>query len=418
MSDVLLLTKLVIARPDDSPVDEAFTSRVMQKVTSQNLAAKLPGKSPHRGRFGRLSFAKVLIIAILSLVLLGGGTFVAAEIISRLYPQPSVEIEKTTKSPSGRTAIFFNVNDCKIDSNQTAYYEIKRGSDLTTDDVQKILQAQCEMKAIGEAFGEGLMPLSSKLPMEQAGVYEVGETGHMMHSAATVASLNHNELTYVDEYDEQTTITLTEKTNYVVDGAAAAKSDIKAGDVITVVSNVKMKYTVTLKEGGSSAQGEAISSTPTHVVKLSLPAKYYRYDLFNQLTARDVCNANPQDICSHGASVDLYLKGTPDMALGDTVEAREISGTLISHNGASFQIKSSSGRIFTVTTPSDIITSFNRNQSAKYNNATVEIGDTIQIIYMADRNQPDDRNLNPEQLIHISLSLEMLNAKTDPIQKY
>ena len=97
-------------------------------------------------------------------------------------------------------------------------------------------------------------------------------------------------------------------------------------------------------------------------------------------------------------------------------EFREIQGIITEYNGKTIKIQSSSGRVFTLTTPRDVIATFNQNRSTQYNNIKVEKGDLLIVQYAIDKGYTS-LELGPVQLRSINLALNMIQ-KGDPVQKY
>ncbi len=93
-----------------------------------------------------------------------------------------------------------------------------------------------------------------------------------------------------------------------------------------------------------------------------------------------------------------------------------IQGTITELNGNTVKIQSSSGRIFILTTPYDIVADFNQNKSANYNGTRVAIGDMLQVRYIVDKDN-SGLSLDESQIISIQLALSIIQ-KGDPIQKY
>lgn len=409
-------TQLITAAPADSASDHDFTDKVMQNINTTNKATTHSPryKASPRGSFiARLSYMPkfaIFVLAVASLTLFGGTTYALYKI---LWTQPTITTQTPTTNQFGRTQVAVSVENCANQKTETAF-EIKSGSTLNPGEISKILQARCELEVIRDWVGEniphdnaGRMPTEGTSQLSTTMVYPV---------ASKVESISDTKLVLTGNQDMAAkTLTLSNDTQYIANNSLTMQDAIQPGDSVIYVQDIITEQ-VTKKDsaGHYNATGTPISRTITYVIKADLPFEYYNPSKQNQISQRKECVGNAQDSCIQTQLVDLYSPSAADVKSAG--EAQLIQGLLIGHTGNTIKIKSSSGRIFTLSTSSDVIEEFNNTKSANYNELKVGVGDLLQVNYITS-NDEAELTLDNAQIVSIQLALSMIN-KLDSVQKY
>lgn len=92
----------------------------------------------------------------------------------------------------------------------------------------------------------------------------------------------------------------------------------------------------------------------------------------------------------------------------------EIMGRLVSDTGTALQLKTTSGRIVSVSYPLDVVNDFNTNRSKGYG-FTINNGDAIYVSYFGAMHSGN--TITAAQIVQ-SLLLMSGNPKTGPMSKY
>ena len=371
-------------------------------------------------RLRHLPKLAIIALAVGGLIILGGTTYAAYKL---LWEQPSVTTQEPTTNQFGRTQVIASFESCANQSAATTF-EIKAGSTLDPSEIGKILQARCELEALREWAGTNKPPKGPNPDMQQTeGTYT--QTMRMTSPVASkVVSITPTSLALTgDQYNTpKDPLVLSDKTQYIVDNHASTIDQIHPDDSVLYVYDITYDF-VTKKTatGYNTSSTSAKAVAVTHLVKVDLPFEYYGPSKQNQIAQREACMGNPQDSCVQTAAVDLYENYPTDAILPDSngelpFDNREIQGIVIDHNDTVLKIQSSSGRVFTLSTPRDIASDFNLNRSAEYNNVTVEKGDMLMVRYAVDKTSTN-LELGPSEIRSVYLALNMIQ-KGDPIQKY
>lgn len=238
--------------------------------------------------------------------------------------------------------------------------------------------------------------------------------------ATHIKSRDDNSITFASQpnYGQpETTLAVLPNTRFIVDGHDASAKTIIADDpVVYITSNIShIVPNDNCNEQNCHASVQSTKATLVAVVKLSQPIRYYDQHAWSSLTEIIPCQGNPNDDCLTGnaAAIDLYQDfGNTD----PNAQMKEIQGFITAINGPSVTIKSSSGSLFTITTPTDIVTDFNTNRSAGYNNKTVKIGSGLSVRYMENPKQ-HSKAIPGTSTLSVQLQLEMV-SKGGPINAY
>jgi hypothetical protein len=417
---------LIAARPENYASNKAFTDRVMAKLRSPEIISdsirkmSVNKKETFFMKLRHLPKLAIVAIAVGILVILSGTTYAAYKL---LWEHPSVTVEQPTTNQFGRTQVMASFENCANQSAATAF-EIKTGSTLDPAEIGKILQARCELEAVREWSGTNKRPQGPDQKWLQSEGTHTQTMRMVSPVASEVVSINPASLALTgDQYNTpKDPLTLTNTTQYIINNHESTIDQIHPGDSVLYVYDVTYDF-VTKKTptGYSTSSTVAKDVVITHLIKVDLPFEYYGPTKQNQIAERSACMGNPQDSCVQTAAVDLYENYPTELILPDEngeppFDSREIQGIIIEHTGTTLKIQSSSGRIFTLTTPLDIVADFNVNRSAEYNNITVEKGDMLMVRYAVDKTSTS-LELGPSEIRSIQLELSMIQ-KGDPVRKY
>jgi hypothetical protein len=155
---------------------------------------------------------------------------------------------------------------------------------------------------------------------------------------------------------------------------------------------------------------------------MELPFEYYGPTKQNQLIERMPCIGNPEDSCLDGGGVNLYEKldvhseRYSNKELMEQFQIRRLQAAIQTYNGKLLTVKTSSGRIFTLSLPSDVIATYNTEHSATYNNTKIGVGDMLDITYI-ELGSERKTTLDATDIQDINYVTDFM-YKSDPIKKY
>lgn len=425
MKQLKFEAQLIAARPDNYATNKDFTDQVMAKIHSPEIISSyvrkmdVNKKETFFMKLRHLPKLAIIAIAVGGLIILSGTTYA---VYKALWERPSVSVQAPTTNQYGRTQVIASFENCTNQSAATTF-EIKAGSTLDPSEIDKILQARCEMEALRAWSGADKPPKGPSPSMQETeGTYS--QTMSMTSPVASkVVSITPTSLALTgDQYNTpKESLTLTNKTQYIVDNHESTIDQIHPGDSVLYVHDLTYNFVTKKTATGYTTSSKATKQIVTHVVKTDLPFEYYGPGKQNQIAQREACMGNPQDSCVQTAAVDLYENYPTTAIMPDEngqvpFDSREIQGIIIEHTGTLIKIQSSSGRIFTFTLPRDIISDFNRNRSTQYNNITIEKGDMLMVRYDVDKSSTSLK-LGPSEIRSVYVALNMIQ-KGDPVQKY
>jgi hypothetical protein len=416
---------LINSRPSDYKLDVDFTKRVMGRIndspslTTQFDNMKQNKKNPLKKGFARLPRFAVILIAIGVLLALSGTTYA---LYKTLWEQPQVHLTNTTTTSSGRKAVVLALTQCSNNNHDVAsHYELKKDATITIAEVPQVVQAHCELDAI-QNWATTTFPNNWSDESVRMSTTAHDETQVMVSMATHIKSTSDGSITFagLPTYGQSdATFTVGPNVRYIADGQDVKANAISTSDpVVYIMSNVTHETpSAGCTATSCSMSGSQVSSTLVAVVKLDLPFQYYDQFAWQSLTEIDTCMGNPNDSCLTGyaGSIDLFGPGnTNASAKGIT---KEIQGVITAINGATVTIQSTSGSIFTVTAPSDVISAYNTNKAAQYYNSQyVAVGKSLDVLYLEPADQ-QSKTINPSQLVGISFMLELL-SKGNPVTAY
>lgn len=408
MKKITLDTKIISAAPIGTPIDRHFTDTVMKKLDDfQPATDKISQGNPVLRFFVQLrrmpKFA-VMILSIAALTLLGGTVYAVYKI---LWEQPNVTITTPSANQFGRSQVVAQLERCGEQANQVVF-EAKIGNTLDRDEISKILQARCEMEVIRTVIGESNGQIGAD---EVPAIGTSRSSAVMLYPAAgKVVKIDDVRLSLAgDHHAPSEALILNEQTQFVVDGALASRNQIRQGDTVLFVKSITTSDTTKQNDNGQYVtEGVPTSSEILYVIKPSLPFEYYNASKQSLIAQRQACIGNPEDSCIQTQQVDLYTRSVNR----NKNERRSIQGVITKHNGSQLTLQSSSGRIFTITTPLDIVDDFNAHKSSLYNNIKISEGDLLQVNYYSDITTLTTKNIES-----IQLGLDVA-LKGDEIKKY
>jgi hypothetical protein len=372
---------LIASHEAGDGINSAFVNRVMSAITSP--ARPLAGFTKWR-HMHRLAFA---IIAIAALALVSGTAYAAYQ----LWLKPQADIQHFGQNQYGRNEALVRFQNCK--ESAAATYEVKSSSQLTAQQLSQLLQAKCGMETI-ESWANATAPTS------------LHTITQLYPGAFTVKSIKG------DTYElhgsrEDRTVTVTKDTAFIVHGMQVGRDAIHVGDTVGYVE--KDTYA---PGGGWPTERKSIA-----IVAFELPAGMYEVDLQNQVAQRQDCHGNPGESCVNSGLIDVYPRnGENNAAQTDPGDYFTIQGRIVEHSGATVKLKASSGKIYTITAPLDMLANFNYTYSQNYSGTTIQIGDMLMVDYIQPPSA-DHKVIQPRQLRSVALMIEMVK-KTDGIKKY
>ncbi len=407
-----IIHTLILSRPDDAPVEQSFTDKVMQRIAT---------KQPRRSHVSLLRASPVLTVVavVLAIGLLSGAAYAA---VTYLWPAPSVDVGTPTESVSGRKEVLIESESCG-DEATLQRYELKKTATITPKDLPRVAKAECELAAINKWIMKEFP--STPPPLDQAVLTQPGYESTQAsvlpaHIADKVQSISVDKLVVAakDKWNPSVTYSLSQNVKYIADRQAKDIHSIHPGDPIIVVikNTVKVRNDAdcTPKHCGASS----VSSHDEVLAIVKLEGTYDDYRHGNSLTKLVPCMGNEEDYCHEGqGGIDLVNNyRTQRYAIDESGKHNIIEGTVTAHDSSSVTIRTTSGRLVRIGTDEDIIASFNTYRSADYEGTTLAIGDTLVINYI-QTSDVDKQTIPVDTVTDIDVMLET-QSKGDPINKY
>lgn len=413
MKKTSLDTRIIASTPKETSIDNNFTERTMHKIYTSKLAAEGEQDThPQKKHSFFMQLRHLPKIATFALVITAIGLFsgTAYAAYKFLWEQPHVIVQDQTTNQFGRSQNIASLQKCGDQSSETIF-ETKSGNSLGVSEISKILQARCEMAVIQDWAGEN----SSQPNAENKPAIGTSTSSMVMlyPTAGRVASISEKELSLTgDVHLPDKPLTLSLDTQYIVDHALVSYDNIQPGDSVLFIQNITTQDKTTKNENNELVtSGTPTSRQVTHVIKLDLPFEYYNSSKQDQVARRQTCAGNSQDSCIQSQFVDMYRSA----ATNAPGSIHTIQGIIIEHNGKELKLRSSSGRIFALAPPSDVIVDFNKSKGANYDNVRISEGDLLQVRYVTEKSPI--LNLDTSQIMSIELILNPIR-KGEPVKKY
>lgn len=385
--DKINIEQALIASAKDK-TNSVFTKRVMTSI-SKNKVVEPHNRKSFFNKIWHLPRYAIIAMAVLLTALASGTAYAAYQ----LWLAPSAQITSSSQNQYNRKEVVVGFQNCG--KTASAKYEVKSGNLLSDTEVAHLLQARCEILTITNWANK---QWESNTPTKSVNV-----------SAESFAVTKISDNTIDASSDSfSTTLQFTSSTKFIVNGLETDANAIKPGDNILYVE----LDSYASASGGSPTKRELMA-----VIKLELPAIAYSTSRQYMVAERQVCYGNTGESCVLGASIDVYPRdGENNLAPTAPGDPYEIQGEIVSHNGNNFELKASSGAIYSIAAPIDAVTEFNAKYSGNYEGARIELGDKLLVRYSQNEND-DHKVVLSEQVQSIVLLIE-LAEKTDPLKKY
>ena len=423
MKDFDLEFRLMKASPTHTPVDAAFTERVMQSIVSTSLrnAIKEPKQKSLLFRLRHLPKFAVVVLAIAALFTLSGVTYAIVETIKQA--NQNVKVEKSGINSHGREELNVAFDNCAQLKKDGTTYELKKDSGLSAEDGAKVLQAQCERDNIA-AWAEKDPALSSTT--SEAGINFVSIDIRMSGLVGTFRGLSDagiaiHSTTAFTLSEQDRTLPFPKDTRVIEWGKAVDPKTLKPGDTILYFAP---------REPGHKPSD---ISKNVVVFKLSLDAKYYSLDMESYIRARQPCENNPSVTClvsNHTNMVYLQVtRGGASVGQDRVQYVKTIQGKVLSWNDNEIKVDAGNGAIYTFHTDRNVIDTYNKVTVyglAAYdsiyaktdpNALKIGVGDTLEIGYEEDSSQ-SGRVIEWSQVTGINLMVERTIKDLSILRKY
>lgn len=136
-----------------------------------------------------------------------------------------------------------------------------------------------------------------------------------------------------------------------------------------------------------------------------------------------ICLNNQPERCILSPSVDLYPSPAesmhnPDYKPNDNVAMKEIGGVLVGSSGNTITIKSTTGKLYNVTFPVDVISWWSEVRSQYYDGYKLSNGDIIMVMYLEPLTE-HSTDIKPSQIFSSRFAIDpQTKTDTGPIQRY
>jgi hypothetical protein len=316
---------------------------------------------------------------------------------------------------SGHTQLDTNLsaNRCSLrhDPTLTNKYQIKKDANVSTEDAEQIITAACQQAHAAQFLGQKY-PANTKPALRSDGGIDFMEN----EFAYRVVSLEGRTLTlqplHYPQSEPAQTFDVTDQTGiYQWNERKATAAALRPGSLVVAATQHRW--------GNGNPTKPVLHGL--YLLPATPTAEWYAQAKQTLVVPIHTCMGNSQDTCTFTGGVDLFPAGSegatnPAARALPNSEAKEIAGAITAIRPHSVDIKTSSGRSFTINYPSDPVSYFNQHLSANYNNAKVEIGDSIMTWYSETKGQ-HNTTINAEQIHRTQLIIEFF-GKSDPIKKY
>ncbi len=423
MKDFRFDAILIASRPEGHQNKGNFTNKVMRSVQSSEIISSavrsmnVTKKETFMIKMKRLPAFALIAIVLGALLLLSGSAYAAYQL---LWQKPEVHVSTPEKSASGRDEVDISFKQCG-DSTLASRYELKKNATITADQIAGVVEAHCELDTIGtwaqKTYGTGdrsRMPTNNSTEPYDSSYIDISMATHIKSRDAS--SITFLGLTKYNQSDK--TLGITNNVHYFAEGREVKASDITESDSVVYITKYHEHMTpdANCNESHCSISGTPLGEDLLAIVKLSLPFENYDQFAWQSLTERATCAGNPNDTCLTGfiGGIDLY-DGSASVDSSKS-EAKEIQGTVTQLNGKSVIIQSSSGSLFTIMTPSDVIGTYNTIKAGQYNNQIVKVGSTLRVNYTEATDQ-HAKTVTSDMLMFMYLQTEQV-GKSDPLSAY
>jgi hypothetical protein len=268
-------------------LDADFTANTLAKIKPRN-----------KNRFIFAIFRKSPALAtIATIVLLSGGVYAAFH-----WPEITATFDGETNLPNGNRVIgvdttncnYFQVHNKPVPSKGTVYYEIKRESSLTQEQIVEIVKGTCEADRANSAVNN-IVP--SKV---------LGMTGGVQD----IKAISKDSITVqLNKYYQDQKFTFNDQISYrkfapnllVYDGYQPIKySDLKPGDNVILVAKDEHALASESDPTDGNRWDDPGLITILAIVKVPSPtasASAFYSHLGNDFVRTEPCNTDPSGFC-------------------------------------------------------------------------------------------------------------------------
>lgn len=421
MKDNVMDALIIAARPEAyGRGNEAFTDRVMEGVAAGEILSHAIRKTSVNKKetlfmkLRHLPKLAIVAIAIGALLFVAGTTYAIVQTVSTLSP---VKVNQAGTNEFGREQLKVEFNSCDAQKEEGTTYELKRGSNLSSEDGAKVLQAKCDMDAI-TTWIQNDPQSKEKMGDTDRALMRLGST---LSVADTVKDIQGKKLTL-----ERGEKALPDNVRVVENNKETSLESVKPGGA--VIYFVPSQY-----KGFSGSSDDEANSDGAIIFKLPLEAKYYGIDYRSYVHARSACDNNPERDCLKSNGINqtnlIVTSGGTTPVMNDTRTPKKVQGRVISYDAGSIRLDVGDGVTYTLQTPRNIIDEYNRTKVyslagydtiyAKTNPEDLKIkaGDSLDIYYLEASGESAEM-LSWNQITTISLMVERTPKDLSVLQKY
>lgn len=392
MKKTLFTAALSASHPDDTIQPSKMADTVMSRIHSREIFSdQIRNMSVNKKetlfmKLHHLPKLAIVAIAIGATVLVSGSAYA----IYSLWGHPDIQVTQPKESTSGRQEVSITFASCgtQVMPNK---YELKKGATIDANQIEAVVKAQCELKAIND----WAMKTYAQGPNGTFGDARTNETPSV-GLARQLTSVNDSSITVAELKQKLSvlpaeTLEAPSSVRFIANGAEVARSAFKPGDPVVYVTLSKTIQTPkeqcatdACREFGEYRGVDRLVA----VVKLDRDFKDYDNNALESLAELTSCIGNEKDLCLEGnaASASLYMHNGQS-SITNAQMTKEIEGTVTSITNEAFAIKSTSGTTFTINAPARIFTSFNTGDLANTHKVTAEVGSTVIVRYIEDKTQ-------------------------------
>jgi len=419
MKAMFFEAQLIAVRPDSYEPNRLFTDRVMSRISkSEILSTQIRKTSVNKKetlfmRIRHLPKLAIVAIAISVLLFLTGTAYAVVQTVNHLS---KVTVKDSGTNEFGREQLNVTFNSCDVQKDEGTTYELKRGSNLSSEDGAKVLQAMCDMDVI-TTWIQNDAGSKEKMGGTDTALIRLGST---LSVADTVKAIQGKKLTL-----ERGEKALPENVRVIENNKEVPLESVKPGD--TVIYFLPAQY-----KGFSSSDNEA-DTDGAIVFKLPLETKYYSLDYRSYVNVRSACDNNPEREClkSNGINQTILIvtMGGTLPVMNDTRVSKNVQGKVISYDAGSIKLDVGDGVTYTIQTPRNIVDEYNRTKVyslASFDNIyantnpedlKIKPGDSLDIYYLEAIGESASV-LSWNQVGTIGLMVERTPKDLSVLQKY
>jgi hypothetical protein len=374
---------LVASRPETGQQRSAFTDKVMSDIQdSATFGAQMRTTSKRSRRsllmkIRALHGAGLAVAIVLAVLLLGGVAYASARFVPDL-----IQLVGKQRNSNGRTQYTVPAfGDCYGSGEvQTDKFEVMAPMPLSDNDVQKTLQAKCELTGMN-AFVDATWPTYGQHKVWQDGdtiyytrpdrlgvVEQVSSQGLVLRFSSRAG-------------DTKTYATFEGQSLQVYShGQMGGLSQLQKGDYVFSV----VRATETYRRNPADKIGEQpVERGLVAVVRMSQPERYYK-ELQQYVRPVMPCQGNPQERCTDGpagSGIDVYSRQmrVDDTPLTAGQERLDVAGAVTAITPDSFVLKASSGALYTVRLPKTLIDDYNQTVAPQYDELLAPNTDKVRL---------------------------------------